>query len=404
MTVGGLQRVLVPFGTRPEVIKLAPVVAALRSRGLEVRTVATGQQAAATMADRFYEELGLVPDQRIELPEEPAARLGELLHQAARVVEDEARAGTELVLVLGDTFTVPVFALAARRSRLPVAHLEAGLRSLNPTSMEEVNRRVGAACASLHLAPTELAAGLLLLEGVPADRIKVVGNPVLDVARATGVTRRPPQARQGIVVTAHRATNVDDPARLANLVALLEALGRRHPPVRFPVHPRTADRLRAFGLADRLAQAQGVVLSEPLGYQAMLEAMAACQVVVTDSGGIQEEAAYLGVPVVVLRRSTPRWEGVALGAAVLSGLDPEEVLAAVERLATPAQQERVAGLPCPYGDGHAAERVADVLQDPATKELLALDEPDFRRSLPAVVQAALDQVAAQGASLWVPRG
>jgi UDP-N-acetylglucosamine 2-epimerase (non-hydrolysing) len=391
-----IRRVLVPFGTRPEVIKLAPVVSALERAGMDMVTVATGQQAEAAMADRFYQELGLVPAHRIVLPGEPQARLGELLHQAVRLTEQEAAAGTDLVLVLGDTFTVPLFSLAARRSRLPVVHLEAGLRSLNPTSMEEVNRRVGAACASLHLAPTELAAAFLLDEGIPADRVRVVGNPVLDVARASGVARRTPGERQGLVVTAHRATNVDDPARLTALVSLLEALGRRHAPVRFPVHPRTADRLEAHGLAERLARAPGLRLTEPLGYRAMLQAMAESQVVVTDSGGVQEEASFLGVPTVVLRRSTPRWEGVVQGAAVLVGLDVEEALAAVDRLVRPEEQARVAQLPCPYGDGHAAERVAAVLRDPATPALLRLEEPDYRRELPAAVQAALARLGEDG--------
>ena len=369
------RRILVPFGTRPEVIKLAPVVQALRAAGHTVTAVDTGQHSDPAMGADLHRSLGLEPDVRLR-PAAGAGRPGALLSGAAEVLH---RHPVDLVLALGDTHTVPAYALAARGTAVPFAHLEAGLRSFNLRSMEEVNRRVAAATAQLHFAPTARAAGFLLAEGVSARRIFVVGNPVVDALRYNGVAAVPPDDRFGVLVTAHRASNVDDPVRLARLVdvvARLAAIG----PVRFPVHPRTKARLHEHGLAERLASLPGVAWEEPLAYDALLGALAHARVVVTDSGGLQEEAAYLGVPVVVLRRSTPRWEGVEAGAAVLTGITTDEeaarAVAAAHRLTEPAALRRIAALPCPYGDGTTGRQVAAVLADPATDALLALDEPD----------------------------
>ncbi len=381
-------RLVVPFGTRPEIIKLAPVVAELRRRGHDVWCVATGQHDLPSMSSQFFDELGLVPDEVFELPPDPEARLGALMAQAATCMGSRRRAGVDLALLLGDTFTVPVFALAARRSQVPVAHVEAGLRSMNPTSMEEVNRRVGAACCSLHFAPTELAARFLLAEGVAPERVRVVGNPVIDALRAVGAEPRPAGERAGVLVTAHRATNVDDPDRLRSLVDMVVELGRRLPPVTFPVHPRTADRLRAAGLDGALERADGVRAVAPLPYRELLDVLSRSLVAVTDSGGVQEEAAWLRVPVVVLRRSTPRWEGVVAGSTVLVGVDAPAALRAALAFAEPAEQERVGSLPCPYGDGTTAARIADVLEEPATARLLEIGEPDYRSHLPDAVAAA----------------
>jgi len=387
-------RITVPFGTRPEIVKLAPVVRELQRRGHQVRVVATGQHDQPEMSDVLLDELGLRPDVRLTLPADAHQRLGALLTSASDLLAGGSDI-TDLVLVLGDTFTVPLWALAARRAGVPVAHVEAGLRSWNPTSMEEVNRKVGAACASLHFAPTTMAAAFLHAEGVPAARVTVVGNPVIDALVSAEVAPVPPAQRTGVVVTAHRATNVDDPARLRRLVELVATLGRAHPPVLFPVHPRTADRLDRIGLADLLRGSPGVVVADPLPYRAMLLEMARAQVVVTDSGGVQEEVSWLGVPVVVLRRTTPRWEGVVAGTSALVGLDVGRALAAVDDFCRPERQDQVAAAPCPYGDGSAARRIADVLDNPATADLLALREPDLD-GLPAAVLAAAAAAAGLG--------
>lgn len=366
-------KILIPFGTRPEIVKLAPVAAALREAGIGLRLVATGQHYDRALAGSFFADLGLDPDERWQLPDGEADRVGAIL---SRALAEVAATGPDLVLLLGDTYTVPLFCLAARRHGVPVAHLEAGLRSFNPTSMEEVNRKVAAATASIHLAPTDLAANFLRAEGVTEARIAVVGNPVLDVLRARGLVPSPVGERAGVLLTAHRPTNVDDPDRLAAIVEIVERLAAEVGPVTFPVHPRTQARLAAAGLTSRLDH-DGITACDPLPYDEMLAALQRARVVVTDSGGLQEEASWLGVPVVVLRHSTPRWEGVALGTSVLTGLDVERAVAAAAALAAPDEADRVASVPCPYGDGFTGPRVARLLLDPGTVDLLRLDEPDF---------------------------
>jgi UDP-N-acetylglucosamine 2-epimerase (non-hydrolysing) len=365
-------RLTVAVGTRPEVVKLAPVVAALRAAGHAVRVVATGQHADPRMYADMFTGLGLTADVAWALEGDEGDRVGGLLANAFR---DVAAVRPDAVLVLGDTYTAPLVALAARRHGVGVVHLEAGLRSYNELSMEESNRRVLAALATLHLAPTETAARALVAEGVAQERIRVVGNPVLDAVRATGVVPVPPERRRGVLVTAHRATNVDDPHRLAELVEVVAHLGRTQAPVTFPVHPRTRARLVEHGLLAELRAADGVDCLDPMPYRDLLQRLATSRLVVTDSGGLQEEASFLGVPVVVMRATTPRWEGVESGAAVLTGLDLERVRAAAEVLARPEQQARVAALPCPYGDGETGRRVAEVLAEPRLRALVAPREP-----------------------------
>ena len=367
-------RVLVPMGTRPEIVKLAPVVEALSAdTRFSVRTVATGQHYDAELTETFYETFGLEPDIRWSLVDTGPGRLGEILVRAYNELSTQR---PDVVLLLGDTHTVPLFCLAARNARVPVVHLEAGLRSFNATSVEEVNRKVAASTASLHLAPTDLAARFLYEEGIAPERVRVVGNPVIDALRKLDVRPTPLGERAGAVVTAHRATNVDDPVRLSLLVDIVTGLARELSPVWFPVHPRTRARLEEQGLSGRLEQSDVRVLG-PIPYLRMLSLLSAAQVVVTDSGGLQEEAAWLRVPVVVLRRSTPRWEGIAAGTSTLVGLDVDAALDAAFSYAAPDRQALVAGVPCPYGDGTTAERVAQVLGDPSVQPLLRLEEPDY---------------------------
>jgi len=248
--------------------------------------------------------------------------------------------------------------------------------------MEETNRRMMVALATVHLAPTHAAATMLANEGVPRERIRVVGNPVIDALVASGVERVPVTERRGVLLTAHRATNVDDPVRLAELVSLVRGLGRELGPVTFPAHPRTRSRLEAAGLLETVASAPGVDLLEPVPYGDLLRVLAASRVVVTDSGGLQEEASFFGVPGVVLRATTPRWESVADGGVVLTGLDAGRALAAAEALNQEPEQRRIAALPCPYGDGDTSARVVEAFADPEIIRLLTPAEPALAHGLP----------------------
>ncbi len=365
-------RITVPIGTRPEIVKLAATIAALREGGHDVRCVATGQHTDAKLAGDIFAELGFAPDVTWHLPNAEGERVGSLL---AHAFDEFASHRPDAVLVLGDTYTAPLLAMAARRFGIGVIHLEAGLRSFNERSAEETNRRMMVALATIHLAPTQLAAAFLRDEGVDRERIKVVGNPVIDALVDSGVARVDVRDRAGVLFTAHRATNVDDPERLGHIVELVRRLGDRFAPVTFPLHPRTRSKLASADRLDEMAGLSGVRLVDPLPYGELLATLARSNVVVTDSGGLQEEASWLGIPAIVLRSTTPRWEGVVAGAAVLAGLDVDLVLDHVSRFHRPDEAARVAELPCPYGDGHTATKVVECLTDPRVRALLSPTEP-----------------------------
>jgi HAD superfamily hydrolase (TIGR01509 family) len=243
------------------------------------------------------------------------------------------------------------------------------------------------ALATLHLVPTVLAADLLRDEGVAPERIHLVGNPVIDAIAAAGIARVAAAQRSGVLFTAHRATNVDDPARLEQVVAIVGRLGEQVGRVTFPLHPRTRARLSAAGLLSIVTGLPNVDVVEPMPYGALLSRLASARVVVTDSGGLQEEASWFGVPSVVLRATTPRWEGVLDGSAVLCGLNEDDVMKQVGLLTTPEEQHRIANLPCPYGDGHTAQRVVDVLADDAIVALIEPREPSAGDPMPTRVFA-----------------
>ena len=209
-------KILVACGTRPEIVKLAPVTHTLVRHGHSVRVVFTGQHTDPRLADDFLADLGLRPDEVWDLPSDEAARVGALLTAA---YAELAAHLPDAVLLLGDTHTVPLFALAARRFGVPVVHIEAGLRSFNPRSLEESHRRTATALASLHFAPTDLAARFLDAEGVDPRRVIVVGNPVTDTLARRGPPQVPVDERTGVLFTAHRATNVDTDDALAAIRA-----------------------------------------------------------------------------------------------------------------------------------------------------------------------------------------
>jgi UDP-N-acetylglucosamine 2-epimerase (non-hydrolysing) len=367
-------RIVVAAGTGPEIIKLGPVVRALRKDDHDVRVVATGPHADPKVAAHVFDELDYQPDAVWDLPAAPGERVGAML---ANAIEELGSESADALLVLGDTDTVPLMALAARRHRMAVIHVEAGLRSFNGHCGAEVNRRVMAATATLNLAPTLLAARFLLAEGVPAKRIRVVGNPIIDVLMDSGVPRCPLGDRTGVLFTAHHGTDVDRPSRLRDIVRLLAELGRSHGPVTFPMHPRTERRLGEAGLLERVTNLEGVRTGPPLAVYDLLKQLSGSRLVVTDSGGLQEEAAYFGLPVVIMRDTTPRWEGVQAGTAALCGVEPKRVLASVEGFLHLERLAHVDEAPCPYGTGDTGTRIANLLRMASICEILTPRECDL---------------------------
>lgn len=358
----GAGPILVCLGTRPEVIKLAPVIAELKGRGEDVLTVTTGQHRE--MLDQALATFALVPDVDLELMQ-PGQSLAELTSRATvaldRVLEETK---PRAMLVQGDTTTAFCGALAAFYRQVPVGHVEAGLRTgvMNDPFPEEGNRRLIAQVTTWHFCPTAGTAQNLLREDVPATAIHVTGNTVIDAALSVGarVGVRPPRTdgRRRVLVTLHRRESQGDAQRKIS-AAIAELADRGDVHVTFPVHLSPAVR---SSVLPELGGHPNVTLCEPLAYEDLIAELAGAHMVLSDSGGLQEEAPAFDTPVVVLRDTTERPEGVAAGCSVLCGTDPRRIKAvATTLLDDEAAHARMAAAPNPYGDGRAAERIADVL-------------------------------------------
>lgn len=363
---GPRARVLVVVGTRPEAVKMAPVVHALRRRPeFDLRVIATAQHRQ--MLDQILAFFGIQPDRDLDLMR-PGQMLADLTARMVAafdpVLVDDAPA---LVLGQGDTTTVMVTALCCFYRHVPFGHVEAGLRTgdLRQPFPEEMNRLLVARLASLHFAPTATAAANLHREGVPTATVHLTGNTVIDALLWTaqrvdaGPFRVPPGHRL-VLVTAHRRENFGEP--LTRICSALRTLAdRENVRILWPVHPNPSVR----GAAEQLlGDHPHVRLVAPLDYPDMVAAMQACDLVLTDSGGLQEEAPSLGKPVLVLRNATERPEGVAAGAALLVGTEPRRIVGEATRLLDdPADYAAMASVPNPYGDGCAAERIAGLCTD-----------------------------------------
>ena len=366
----GRPRILVSFGTRPEAIKMFPVVRALRTQGgLDVRVAVTAQHRE--LLDQVLQIAGLRPDIDLDLMVH-----GQSLDAlSARILTGF---GAELdrwsparVLVHGDTLTTMMVTLASYFRRIPVGHVEAGLRSGDIYSPwpEEVNRKVAGAVADLHFAPTEAAATALRGENVPPHAIHVTGNTVIDALLATGrrIADEPSLAsgldpiaerfagKRILAVTAHRRENFGDGMR-AIATALARLAEREDVAIVFPVHPNPEVR----PVMERMLGAHSsIALIEPLDYPHFVRLLGMAELILTDSGGVQEEAPALGKPVLVMRDTTERPEGVTAGTALLVGADEKPDRAGSGAIARRSKRLRRDGAAHnPYGDGQAAERIA----------------------------------------------
>ena len=369
----GPRRILTVFGTRPEAIKLFPLIHALeRDPRFVTRVCVSGQHRG--MLDQVLAISGVVPHHDLNLMQ-PGQALDELLagllEGLARVMDAER---PDWVVVQGDTATALAGAVAASYRRIPVAHVEAGLRSgnIHHPWPEEINRRLIGAVADLHLAPTETAAEALRREQVARATIHVTGNTVIDalhwvcgrlaerpeLAAGLSAVERRFAGRRIIGVTTHRRENFGDGLRdIAEAIRRLAA--RRDVAMILPLHLNP--NVRAVMNA-RLAGLDNVALIEPLDYPHFARLLAISHLMLTDSGGVQEEAPALGKPVLVMRETTERPEGVAAGTARLVGTDPERILAEAERLLDDeAAYASMARAHNPYGDGKSAARIVELL-------------------------------------------
>ncbi len=378
------KNVMVVYGTRPEAIKLAPVIRGLREHArLNPVLVSTGQHRE--MLEQVSEIFGLAPDHDIDVFE-AGQNLNTLSAKIfARLDPVLEHVSPDAVLVQGDTTTVAAAALAAFYRRVPVVHLEAGLRSGDLASPfpEEANRRVTTQLTALHLAPTPRSRAHLLREGVDPETVVVTGNTVIDALLRARSRNTPPvdarlreavaQHRPLILVTAHRRENWGEA-----MVGVGRALARLA--TRYPEHlivlPAHRNPLVREALEQHAAGADNVLFTEPLSYGEFTTVMGAAQIVLTDSGGVQEEAPSLGKPVLVMRENTERPEGVDAGTVRLVGTAEDRLVAEVSALLdSPYLYQQMAHAANPYGDGHASERAVA-----AIAALLGVGErlPDFR--------------------------
>jgi UDP-N-acetylglucosamine 2-epimerase (non-hydrolysing) len=355
------------MGTRPEAIKLAPVVTALRGRA-EVHVLATAQHRS--LLDQVLRSFAIRPDSDLNLMRPDQSLDGLTARAVVGVGSVLDRVNPAIVVVQGDTTTAFVAALAAFYRRIPVAHVEAGLRTDDRYAPfpEEMNRRLVTSLAELHFAPTRVARSNLLAEGVPSNRIAVTGNTVVDALRSLvgsgglsepAVLRRVPSAARLVLVTAHRRESQG--AGLAGICAGIRRIVDAHADtvVVYPVHPNPNVSRPVRRLLGRVKR---VVLCKPLEYPEFVALLARAFLVLTDSGGIQEEAPALGKPTLVLRDKTERPEAVAAGAARIVGTNPVRIaLEAGRLLGSPAAYARMARVRNPFGDGRAGVRIASAL-------------------------------------------
>jgi len=369
LAAAGIVRIVVALGTRPEAIKLAPLIAELRTRpDVMLRVVSTGQHRE--LLDQVLSTFQIVPDDDLDVmrPEQSLAQLsGRVLAEMDRLLESAA---PDYLVVQGDTTSAFMCGLAAWYRRVSVAHVEAGLRTGSPVDPfpEEMNRRLVARVASLHFAPTARARLALLDEGIADSTIFVTGNTVVDALlhimatdayKNTAVPVAVAPGERLLLVTLHRRESLGAP--LAGMCRALRRIVEMRPDVRivFPVHANPAVRHTVF---ESLRGAARIDLIDATDYLTFIRLMDASWIVLTDSGGVQEEAPVLGRPVLVLRETTERPEAVECGVARAVGTNPDAIVRhTLTLLDDPAERARMARAVSPFGDGHAAPRIADIL-------------------------------------------
>jgi UDP-N-acetylglucosamine 2-epimerase (non-hydrolysing) len=353
-------------GARPNLMKVAPLMAACEGvDGIEPLLVHTGQHYDANMSDLFFRELG-IPEPQINLgvgSASHAVQTAEIMKAFEPVVLEHR---PDVLLVVGDVNSTIACGLVAVKLGIKLVHVEAGLRSFDREMPEEVNRVLTDAISDLLFCSEQSGVENLRREGIPDERVHLVGNVMIDtllrhreraerskVAEKLGVG-----AASYAVLTLHRPSNVDDPEVLSGLLDALEVV-QTDMPVIFPAHPRTRDKLDRFGLAGRAAGFPNFRMVDPIGYLDFLKLLASADVVLTDSGGIQEETTILEVPCLTLRENTERPVTVEMGTNQIVGQDPDRIVAAYRRV---VDGEAARGRVPPLWDGRAAERIVEILQ------------------------------------------
>ncbi len=355
-------------GARPNFMKVAPIVAAMRRRSDEFQPllVHTGQHYDEAMSEAFFRDLGMpAPDMYLGVGSgSPAAQTAAIMQAFEPVVIKEQ---PDWVIVVGDVNSTLACALVCVKLGIKVAHVEAGLRSRDRTMPEEINRLLTDQIADLLLTPSQDGDANLRAEGIPAARIRFVGNIMIDsllshLKRAQQSTARADLGlgdKEYAVLTLHRPSNVDDTASFVRVIEALEKIAARLPIV-FPAHPRTRKMIDELGLTARVERIKGLLVIDPVGYLDFLQLLSGARLVLTDSGGIQEETTVLGIPCITLRENTERPITVELGTNTIAGTDPANIVAAAFRALDESPNTSAPRVP-PLWDGHTADRILDAL-------------------------------------------
>ena len=353
-------KIAVVLGTRPEIIKMAPVIRELESRNAAFLVIHTGQHYSYNLDSVFFEQLNLPPTKyNLEIGSgSHAEQTARILIAIEKILQEEK---PDIVLVEGDTNSVLASALAAVKLHIKVGHVEAGLRSYDRQMPEEINRILTDHCSDYLFAPTEKAKAILLGEGVPEPKIFVTGNTIVDaVYRNLEIARQKSDSlstlrlkpREYFLVTLHRQENVDNQARFTSILEGLNKVALEFKqPVIYPIHPRSRKQMNSFNL-----EPKNLSLIEPMDYLGFLQLESNARLVFTDSGGIQEEACILRIPCVTLRDNTERPETIEVGSNILSGASPDKILED-----TKIMLKRENNWANPFGDGKAGKRILDIL-------------------------------------------
>lgn len=350
-------------GTRPEIIKMSPLIDEVRKRGINFILIHTGQHYDQEMSEQFFSDLELPkPDYNIGVGSKSHGKQTAVMLEGIEEILLSER--PDIILVEGDTNAVMAGAIAASKLHLPIGHVEAGLRSFDKTMPEEINRLVADVTSNLFFVPTEESAVNLIFEGLNPHHIFITGNTVVDACLRNlkiaekGLKPQFPRDKDLVALTMHRAENVDDPERLKNITDALLELDDAH--IIFPVHPRTRKNLEKFGIYPALEATEHIQMIKPIGYLDFLVLLSQSKLVLTDSGGIQEEAVTLNKPCITLRYNTERPETVTSGANVLVGADKDAIVDNTRRIMNDADvYHKMSDATNPFGDGKASEKIVD---------------------------------------------
>jgi len=360
-------KIISVVGARPNFMKIAPIIKAVKKKkNLTNILVHTGQHYDKKMSKLFFDELDIPkPDINMEVGSDThAQQTAKIMMGFEKILIDHK---PDLVLVVGDVNSTMACAITAAKLNIPVGHIEAGLRSFDRTMPEEINRLVTDSISDFLFTTSIDADQNLKKEGVPAKKIFLVGNVMIDTLLANTrqaknsriMNRLGLKERDFALVTLHRPSNVDEKNDLKNIIEIFLQL-QKHTKVVFPIHPRTHRKMEEFGLLKKTKDFPRLIFTEPLGYLDFLNLMMHCRMVFTDSGGIQEETSVLRIPCLTLRENTERPITVTYGTNVLVGLDKKRILREAERI---LRGQGKKGREIPLWDGQAARRIADILSE-----------------------------------------